>query len=198
MPFAIPSATERAWAAGFFDGEGTAGATYGKYLYLTVSQTETTTLERFRRAVGGIGGIYAISTKGRPANWKQGNYWRSGKFEEVQIAICLLWEFLSQPKRDQIAAAVGRRRAFRAQWPPGFHPGQRVSDALMLQIRAALDSGTRTQKQIAQEFGIAQTTVSQIHLGRRLTTFERSQNWRGRRREEAYHLALVDTINGSC
>lgn len=45
--------TELYWAAGFFDGEGTAGFYAGSQLHLRVGQSTKEPLERFQKAVGG-------------------------------------------------------------------------------------------------------------------------------------------------
>jgi hypothetical protein len=56
---APPKKTELAWAAGFFDGEGSASLLHGRkgyehleYLRLRVGQMHLEPLERFREAVG--------------------------------------------------------------------------------------------------------------------------------------------------
>jgi hypothetical protein len=105
--------TELAWAAGFFDGEGTitafidkAGKNY-KYsvIKLQVRQVDKRPLERFIKAVG-------IKN-----NWIYGPYTRPGvgqriytiqfaTFERVQACVAILWKYLSEPKKEQYKRAL--------------------------------------------------------------------------------------------
>lgn len=95
---------ELAWAAGFFDGEGSTG-TYSKVgrrgsIHMTVGQDHLELLERFHRAVLGIGSIY-----GPYKNSKQ-RYWKAFGHEDVQAAGALLWSFLGPIKRAQWKTAL--------------------------------------------------------------------------------------------
>lgn len=89
---------EIAWAAGFFDGEGSVYAT-GKYLVLAITQADRRPLERFRAAV-------SLGTVGGPYRLEKSPYftYRAGVYE-VQPVIEKLWPLLSEPKREQIAMA---------------------------------------------------------------------------------------------
>lgn len=97
---------ELAWAAGFFDGEGST-TLYAKRRKsmeavqqptLTISQVNRENLLRFQRAVGGLGKLYGpYSTKiGRPQSC-----WRATRWLEAQAAIAMLWPFLGEEKREQ-------------------------------------------------------------------------------------------------
>jgi hypothetical protein len=99
--------TERAWAAGFFDGEGYIGVNASgakganKRLHIQVCQTQDGPLERLQTVIGGkIYGPY--NKKGPRLPYKQLHV---DGFERVQYAVCLLWPWLSSPKRSQAAAA---------------------------------------------------------------------------------------------
>lgn len=97
-----PNREELAWAAGFFDGEGCTVQRHIKgnvYPALSVSQVERAPLERFQRAVGGLGTIGKAYQYGRMKNSIQ--HWHVSSFTEVQAVIAMLWGFLCQPKRDQ-------------------------------------------------------------------------------------------------
>lgn len=166
-PNPFPPDTERAWAAGFFDGEGHFTIGSGKYLRLVVVQTETTTLERFQRATGGYGHIY-LRSNNQPAKWKQGWSFQLNALGDVTYAVNLLWEFLSHPKRQQIAAAYSKRAAYRRTWAAEFPlPQQRLSNAEVAAIRVKLAAGRRTQRAIAAEFGVSEYLVSKIKHGKR-------------------------------
>ncbi len=90
--------TEKAWAAGFFDGEG---CTYvnrtGKYTALRVVVTQfhsPETLLRFQRAVEGLGRMYGPYSKGQ-------YFLRFSKKTGAYAAMQLLWPYLSTIKRAQ-------------------------------------------------------------------------------------------------
>lgn len=104
---------ELAWAAGFFDGEGTAYARANRrghrHLRLTVKQARhpsevgmPSVLERFRAALqlGAIGGPYADPGNRRPT------YQWYAISSEALAAAAALWPYLSAVKRDQLAAAI--------------------------------------------------------------------------------------------
>jgi hypothetical protein len=105
-----PDREELAWAAGFFDGEGTtcisvnrkAGTSRGPSLQIHVSlpQVGPWCLFRFRQAVGGLGAIYPVP----PRNGHQPQHrWQIGSFEGAQAVIAMLWPFLTSVKRKQAA-----------------------------------------------------------------------------------------------
>lgn len=103
-----------AWAAGFFDGEGTIGG-YSKLeeahicFSLRVYQTERTTLERFHRAVLGIGSVVGpYFRKDRKAHHKPAYTYDVSGHRQVQAVIAMLWPFLSQPKKEQAKKALRR------------------------------------------------------------------------------------------
>lgn len=98
---------EIAWAAGFFDGEGTVGLTAGEFR-LQVKQNATAngdvpdTLERFHRivGVGRIGGPYVdrptrlgFSERRRPS------FMWYARRDEAIAAVLLLWPQLGDAKR---------------------------------------------------------------------------------------------------
>lgn len=100
--------TELAWAAGFYDGEGStsvatvkqsSGKTY-RYIKMSVSQNEREPLERFMAAVGEgkIVGPY----KGRPRihHWNVVGAGASRTYSRIE-------PFLSGPKRRQFARVAG-------------------------------------------------------------------------------------------
>ncbi|GAC1699489.1 MAG: hypothetical protein NVS9B6_11590 [Candidatus Limnocylindrales bacterium] len=107
-------AQQLAWAAGVFDGEGSA-STYVPRLRRTpirqiaVSQKGTADapelLIRFQAAIGGMGHIHG-PYRG------QLYYWNSKRHVVADTVTELLWPYLSSPKRDQLsrcAVRVGRR-----------------------------------------------------------------------------------------
>lgn len=116
---AHPTSTERAWAAGFLDGEGnfrfapTAGHQNFGQLRAQASQIDPRPLQRLQRAVGGrITGPYPVKPNRSRARGKPHWEWAIGGFEEWQHALCLLWEFLGPVKREQAARAAALAHAY--------------------------------------------------------------------------------------
>lgn len=96
-------ATEVAWAAGFFDGEGSVFLNKsGKgHARLDIAQTEPTVFERFKQAVihGKLYGPYSGCGKGK----NNKDYWRYTccADAEVEAVLLKLWPYLSQPKKTK-------------------------------------------------------------------------------------------------
>src|SRR5438067_5383028 len=97
-----------AWAAGFFDGEGTTIArTDGRrpdYFQLDVSVPQNGrdaipfVLQKFQRAMLGVGAIYAEP---------DGLYkWRAGGRIGAELTLALMWPWLGTVKRAQAAIAL--------------------------------------------------------------------------------------------
>ena len=111
-PIGVSRARELAWAAGFFDGEGsvlaTRGGTAPPRLYLPQASTEDephTALLRFHRAVGGQGRI--SGPRYLPDAWSKRPQWRweATSFEVVQSVVAMLWSHLGRVKRAEAQAA---------------------------------------------------------------------------------------------
>lgn len=103
---------EIAWAAGFFDGEGSVfvnhkkaiGGTTGKvYIInspcLSVSQVDRRPLDRFATAVGGR--IPTGPYKPRSASSNSYYKWDASGRPSVHRVLVQLWDYLSEPKREQ-------------------------------------------------------------------------------------------------
>jgi hypothetical protein len=103
---------ELAWAAGFFDGEGSTYLTRTSHradwthVNLGVAQVERGPLERFQRAVGGrivgpyMNGNYKGRERAKPI-WK----WTCAGFP-AKAVLRLLWPYLSEPKKAQAQRAL--------------------------------------------------------------------------------------------
>lgn len=97
---------ELAWAAGFFDGEGSTTCSgrknhHRKYIRMGVSQVNPEPLERFNGAVGNIGSIHGPRIP-RNVRSKPVWVWYSGDWRKCQAIWAMLWTFLGTQKRDQI------------------------------------------------------------------------------------------------
>lgn len=111
--------TELAWAAGFFDGEGTFIAvrtndrgTPRVQLLMSVPQKDCRPLDRFQRAVG-AGHIYRRRFKGNHYGsdvW----VWQVMGRQACCDAMLKLEPYLSEPKREQISRALDTLEQYRA------------------------------------------------------------------------------------
>lgn len=100
-----------AWAAGFFDGEGTTIARSDRrratYHQLDVSVPQASrsgtpeVLAKFQRAVLGVGRIYGPNGSGLYR-------WRAGGRIGADLALALIWPWLGAVKRAQAATAAVR------------------------------------------------------------------------------------------
>lgn len=117
MTFSTTAALELAWAAGFFDGEGSTGSAPKRGadslgVFASVPQAASTpqrppaVLFRFHRAVGELGRI------GNPYFDRRSRaylfQWRTDNFEEVQAVTALLWRDLGTVKRAQASRVLSR------------------------------------------------------------------------------------------
>lgn len=163
---ALPTDTERAWAAGFFDGEGWIGSHKTKdytYLKMAVVQTgSTVALERFNAAIGGVGKIYARS-RNHPANWTPGWALQVNVIDRVVFAVNLLWPWLCEPKRIQTIEAFARRKAYRDTWSAEFKlPQQRLTDEQVREIRKLYDDQGIGRTAIARKYGVDVSGIYKI------------------------------------
>lgn len=98
---------ERAWAAGFFDGEGHASAaTAGGSFSCSIDQTRANSLvlERFRRAVG-AGKVIERPDYGGGSR-KPTSRWLVSNQDDLQKVYEAIGDFLSNAKRTQFARAL--------------------------------------------------------------------------------------------
>lgn len=98
----MPAEVDRAWAAGFWDGEGStslrrprAGAKpIGCRMYISQKDTGPELLERFLTIVG-VGSVKERGT--RPGVWQ----WTVQDQAGCKRALDVLWPYLGTPKREQ-------------------------------------------------------------------------------------------------
>ena len=115
--------TELAWAAGFFDGEGsTANARNGKYhrVLISVSQTTLEPLERFRDALGGLGNIHGPYQRTDPRFTgviKPFWVYQCQAQGEVRAVYETLKPWLCSIKREQMEACLREFDARQAERP---------------------------------------------------------------------------------
>lgn len=109
-----------AWAAGFFDGEGSVIASRRRdgYVRVAISLPQiddpdrpgepAVALFRFRDAVGGLGTFYRKPPSGLGKRY--GWTYFAASFEHSQAIVAMLWEWLSPRKREQALQALARRQ----------------------------------------------------------------------------------------
>lgn len=107
---------ELAWAAGFFDGEGMIRAYAGHKntapaLMVRISQVDRRPLDRLHAAISGLGKIYGPKA---PQSPRSSPYYTLSftTFEAAQAAVAMLWPFLSPPKKEDAARAIGIMRGW--------------------------------------------------------------------------------------
>lgn len=99
---------ELAWAAGFYEGEGTIVTTStnkgkSRSIRIAINQADIQPLEQFRNFVGL--GFVSGPYKKRP-NRKLIWYYQVQRFEHVQALLAMLWPNLSERRKAQARAAL--------------------------------------------------------------------------------------------
>jgi len=113
-----------AWAAGFFEGEGSAVCTNGGkdsrwQRSLSVTGTDRDTIDRFKSIVG-CGAIY--TQKRRKEHWKTSYRWHCGKWSSIRNIVFWFYPYMSQRRRaamdylldhpaERVGAPHGNRNA---------------------------------------------------------------------------------------
>lgn len=118
FPPSLPLAIDReelAWAAGFFDGEGSTLSVDRVRMYPWISINQGGTLDgppdvlvRFRRVAGGIGHIDGPRVFRDHPDWLPLWNYRVAGFELVQAVIAVLWHHLGPVKRAQARDVLQR------------------------------------------------------------------------------------------
>jgi hypothetical protein len=102
-PSSLAEITERAWAAGFFDGEGCTTWTKAypplkkkPYLRIVITQKDRRALHRFQAAVRGIGRV------GGPFHHKgfHQSAWTANGIQ-AEYVLRLIWPWLGEVKKEQ-------------------------------------------------------------------------------------------------
>lgn len=120
---------EHVWAAGFWDGEGCVSLSYrGKYQYprsvLQIAQVDRRPLERFRNAVG-FGNVLGPYPSGH-AKGSEYSVWRVEGNTHLLAFKNLLYQYLCEPKREQIDKAIRAREIFESTATCPIHTGTKL------------------------------------------------------------------------
>lgn len=115
-PDARTPAQELAWAAGFFDGEGNTQCSIrtrpnslfkrGRSIKMSVGQVDPRPLYRFHIAINGLGKICGPYVRVKRPKECSSYEWRVTNLLETKAVIALLWDFLSEPKQEQIVKVL--------------------------------------------------------------------------------------------
>lgn len=106
----MPRREELAWAAGFYEGDGTIGC-YGKGhgLHMKVVQVDPEPALKFHEVVG-VGRISGpIHQPSHTPNQRPYFMWRVSSFEHVQAVVAMLWPWLSCRRKDQARKALAQK-----------------------------------------------------------------------------------------
>jgi hypothetical protein len=168
-----PNREELAWAAGFFDGEGSIGvvrhaprakrgeAKSNTSLQMTLVQSGDSTTEppelllRFQRAVAGLGGIrFRRSTNhlGKRPIW----IWRITSASDVQAVAAMLWPWFGLRNRDRARRSVIEYRAALFKWQDRTschrgHPFDGENTYWEIHVRNGVTRRTRLCRACARE-----------------------------------------------
>ncbi len=97
---------ELAWAAGFFDGEGSTNISKTKtgwYLRISIVQNDREVLDRFHKAIGGLGKV----TGPNQYSYNKNPWYRYSLVgSKAHAALGLLFPYLSSIKRAQALAVI--------------------------------------------------------------------------------------------
>lgn len=124
-------AIDRAWAAGFFDGEGTIsvadtasrrGSLRAKQIKASCNQIDAEVLYRFRDAVGvgAVRGPYGKNRRRRPIYVVTVH-----GIERVELMYEALWPYLGSVKKEQAITKITEYRTWREEWEALLPPGNR-------------------------------------------------------------------------
>lgn len=96
-----------AWAAGVFEGEGSARKRMGYGQAMQLVMTDEDIIRRFNDAVkvGYVNGPYGPY---QPQQTKPQWHWAACKFEEAQAVAAMLWPWLGPRRKNQIRDMLGR------------------------------------------------------------------------------------------
>lgn len=150
----------RAWAAGFFDGEGwVSAARYNRKTggmtstpVVGVGQAEPELLDRFQTIVG-VGKVVGPHANGMCA-------FKAHGLDKVTAVAEALWPWLGTRKRDQFARVLDDAHEYRR-----LHPARRFSPEQVAEIRKRLRNG-ESQAEIGRSFGCDRGCINRIARGR--------------------------------
>jgi hypothetical protein len=114
---------ELAWAAGFFDGEGSTSLQRDKrsvlsWTRVSVTQVNVEHLRRFMRAVGGIGKVYDPYEK---RGGRSQCIWSVNGCRAKEV-LMMLWPYLTGEKKTQAEAVIAaERNTGKADWARRTH-----------------------------------------------------------------------------
>ncbi len=99
---------ELAWAAGFWDGEGSTSIHTQKhsehtyhYPKMSIGQVNPKPLYRFQAALGGLGTVNGPYDRKSPYNKQPIYIWHLHRWQYVQQALACLWSNISEEKQMQ-------------------------------------------------------------------------------------------------
>lgn len=141
-----------AWAAGIFEGEGCITfSSKSRAIQAIVVSTDSDVLQQFKDIVGfgTLGKLITIK------HWKPKGNWYCSSFEEVQTLVAMLWPWLKSRRKTKAKEVI-------TQFIAGVPKSLIASKLRTERIREALKDRNRCQTDIAHEFGVCESRVTQI------------------------------------
>lgn len=155
---------ELAWAAGFFDGEGSVGLhklkTGRKYVSLNTVNTYKPNIERFYKAIGEVG--YMGVRKRREKHWKICYYWQTQK--DAAKVFNLLKPYLNNEKKNKTEEyfKLEDRRPDLMTRRGEQNGGAKLKEYQVLEI---LQSNL-SQRKLAKLYGVSRGAITGIKYGK--------------------------------
>lgn len=151
IPFML-NEVELAWAAGFFDGEGSTSLAEGRKPKLTIAQKYPECLERFRLAVG-TGSIHGPYYP--PSNDGHQIYrFQIQRGQDVLDVLHKLWPYLSVHKKEQ-----AEKCGFRFKHTTIF-VGRKHGPKRKVSREEWLAHNHLSRQELAKKFGVSPSTIS--------------------------------------
>ena len=113
------AASDIAWAAGLFEGEGCLSFGH-RTLHATLAMTDVDVVDRFQSIVGfgqrreRVDG-HRSDPRGYKHEWKTAYVWDASSFEHVQALIAMFWPFFGERRRARARNLMQSKRVDRLQ-----------------------------------------------------------------------------------
>ncbi len=161
----FPSAEERAWLAGIFEGEGCFSGRFesgpGKDRTVTakVAMSDRDTVEKFHRLIGlgNISGPHLDSRGKSKPMWK----WTVSSFELFQQTVCYLWPWLGERRRAKATELLKGYSSWQPRPKGSFKCGRPAKAERNQEIVQLFRAGAK-QIELMKQFGLSSPRIRAI------------------------------------